>query len=129
MEYVQSGGGLQRPAGAALAQVEVLARQLDDRLVEVDRVCQDAAWMAEGGAIQAILWPHRGSRSVRAVAGHLCRRQDDESEHAELRSRRKAGTVPLPRPRASTARGGGSRKATVCMSAMPEKAAWSQIGE
>ena len=54
---MQSGGGLQRLAGAALAQVEVLARQLDDRLVDVDCVGRDAAWTAEGGAIQAIWRP------------------------------------------------------------------------
>ena len=80
-------GGLQRPAGATLSQVEVLPRQLDDRPVEVDGVSRDAAWVAEGGAIQAIWRPSsldynpgylaatasRGSRSaVRLKQPELC---------------------------------------------------------
>eukprot|EP00964_Phaeocystis_antarctica_P014983 scaffold8276_cov62-Phaeocystis_antarctica.AAC.2 len=41
-------GGLQRAAGATLAEVEVLTRQLDDRPVEVDGVGRDAAWIGLG---------------------------------------------------------------------------------
>ena len=64
------GGGLQRPAGATLAEVEVLPRQSDDRLIEVDGVGRDTAWMAESGVIQAI-W-RRDRPAVRAMDLQVC---------------------------------------------------------
>ena len=40
--------GLERPAGAALPKVEVRARELDDRRVEVDSIRRDSSVAEEG---------------------------------------------------------------------------------